>query len=157
MKPKNAVRLDRTLGPWLVYPLHGWVYRVTDGRVGHRSGVGPILLLSTTGRRTGETRVKPLLYMPHGDSFVVAASNAGRDKPPDWSLNLQAEPSATVQVGREKAPVRARFVRRSEDPHLWALLDGHYAGFSHYQTLTDREILAVVLERDDAEAGNDRS
>src|SRR5438034_1014549 len=83
-----AVRLDRTVGRF-IYPVHRMLYRLTGGRVGQKSAQGPMLLLTTTGRKSGQPRTQPLLYMPDGDNYVVVASNGGRDQPPAWWLNLR--------------------------------------------------------------------
>jgi F420H(2)-dependent quinone reductase len=144
MDPRYTVTLDRTMGRW-VYPLHRHLYQLTDGRVGHRSWLGPILLLTATGRKTGQPRVTPLLYMPDGPDFVVVGSNAGRPGPPQWLLNLEADPEAGVQAGRRRVPVLAQVLRGDDAAELWPRLDRHYPGWSYYQQLTDRPILPVRL------------
>lgn len=144
MNPKWTVRFDRIIGRRL-YPIHRRVYVVTGGLVGHRSGAGPILLLTTTGRRSGQARTTPLLYMPDGAGFLVVGSNGGRDRPPAWLLNLEARPEATVQVRRKKQAVSAEIIRRPEADDLWPLLAQHYEGWRYYQELTDREIPVVRL------------
>ncbi|TMM16384.1 MAG: nitroreductase family deazaflavin-dependent oxidoreductase [Actinobacteria bacterium] len=144
MKPENAVRFDRTLGP-LFYKLHRWMYEASDGRVGARSSQGPMLLLTTIGRRTGQPRTNPLLFMRDDDNFVVVASNGGRAEPPAWYLNLQAEPKATVRDGRRRFDVVAEMPADDEREELWRRLHEFYAGWSHYQTLTDRELPVVRL------------
>ena len=144
VKPENAVRFDRTLGP-LFYKLHRWMYEASDGRVGARSSQGPMLLLTTIGRRTGQPRTNPLLFMRDDDNFVVVASNGGRAEPPAWYLNLQAEPKATVRDGRRRFDVVAEMPADDEREELWRRLHEFYAGWSHYQTLTDRELPVVRL------------
>ena len=144
VKPENAVRFDRTLGP-LFYKLHRWMYEASDGRVGARSSQGPMLLLTTIGRRTGQPRTNPLLFMRDDDNFVVVASNGGRPEPPAWYLNLQAEPKATVRDGRRRFDVVAEMPADDEREELWRRLHEFYAGWSHYQTLTDRELPVVRL------------
>lgn len=148
MKPENAVRLDRTIGAY-VYPLHKWLYRVTGGRIGRSSAQGPILLLTTTGRKSGEPRTNPLLYMPDGDRFIVVASNGGRPNTPAWFLNLTAAPEAEVQVGRRKVRVRAELLRGADKAAMWERVTAFYRGWAHYQTLTDRDIPVVVLTASD--------
>ncbi len=142
VKPENAVRFDRTLGP-LFYKLHRWMYEASDGRVGARSSQGPMLLLTTVGRRTGQPRTNPLLFMRDDDNFVVVASNGGRAQPPAWYLNLQAEPKATVRDGRRRLDVVAEMPAADDREELWRRLHEFYAGWSHYQTLTDRELPVV--------------
>jgi deazaflavin-dependent oxidoreductase (nitroreductase family) len=144
VNPKYSVAIDRRVGRW-IYPLHRRVYRLTGGLVGHRSMMGPMLMLTTTGRKTGEWRTTPLLYMPDGDDFVVVASNGGRDRAPAWVLNLQATPKAEVQVRRRKLAVAAEVLRGQAAAALRPRLAEHYSGWAYYQQLTDREIPVVRL------------
>lgn len=136
--------LDRVAGRW-IYRLHRQLYELTRGRIGHRSPLGPILLLTTIGRRTGRPRTTPLLYFPDGDDYVVVASNGGRDEPPDWLRNLDASPDARVRAGRTTHRVRAEVLRGSEADVIWPRLAAHYHGWREYQQLTDREIPVVRL------------
>ena len=144
MRPEIAVLIDRTVGP-LIYPLHRWLYRATGGAIGGSSPVGPMLLLTTRGRRSGEPRTVPLLYMPDGDRWVVVGSNGGRPNPPAWLGNLRADPEAEVQVGRARHRVRAEILEGPARDALWERLTRFYDGWAHYQTLTNRPIPAVVL------------
>ena len=144
MNPRTAVLIDRTVGP-LVYKLHRWMYRMTGGLLGQSSSVGPMLLLTTTGRRSGQPRTVPLLYMEDGARFVVVGSNGGRPQPPAWLLNLTANPSGEVQVGKLRHRVRAEILHGAARGDLWNRLGQFYAGWAHYQTLTDRSIPVVVL------------
>jgi deazaflavin-dependent oxidoreductase (nitroreductase family) len=149
VNPKTAVRIDRTVGP-LVYKLHRWMYRLTGGFFGQTSPVGPILLLTTTGRKSGQRRTIPLLYMEDGGRFVVVGSNGGRPEPPAWLLNLRVDPRAEVQVGSRRHRVRAEILDGADREALWQRLTQYYAGWAHYQTLTERPIPAVVLVPVDA-------
>lgn len=142
--PKYTVAFDRAVGRW-IYPLHRRAYRLTGGLLGHCSMLGPMLLLTTTGRRTGERRTTPLLYMTDGDGYVVVASNGGRDRPPSWLLNLEASPQAEVQVRRVRTPVVAEVLRGPDAEPLWPHLNEHYSGWAYYQRLTDRELPVVRL------------
>lgn len=144
MNPRTAVLIDRTVGP-LVYRLHRWMYRLSGGRLGQSSSVGPMLLLTTTGRRSGQTRTVPLLYMEDGGRFVVVGSNGGRPQPPAWLLNLAANPTAEVQVGKLRHRVQAEILHGAARGDLWTRLGRFYADWAHYQTLTDRSIPVVVL------------
>jgi deazaflavin-dependent oxidoreductase (nitroreductase family) len=144
VNPRTAVLIDRTVGP-LVYKLHRWMYRMTGGLLGQSSSVGPMLLLTTTGRRSGQPRTVPLLYMEDGARFVVVGSNGGRPQPPAWLLNLTANPSGEVQVGKLRHRVRAEILHGAARGDLWNRLGQFYAGWAHYQTLTDRSIPVVVL------------
>src|SRR3990170_6235850 len=92
----------------LVWRFHRWAYQATGGRLGGRMMGMPVLLLTTTGRKSGVPRTNALMYLPEGRGCVVIASNAGERRHPGWWLNLQARPRATVQRGREVTPVVAR-------------------------------------------------
>jgi F420H(2)-dependent quinone reductase len=144
VNPKHAVIFDRKFGRWF-YPLHRRIYQLTGGLIGHHSATGPILLLTTTGRRTGQRRTTPLLYMPDGDDFVVVGSNGGRDRPPAWLLNVEALPQAAIQVGRKKIAVEAEVLRGGAREAIWPRLFQHYQGWDYYRQLTDREIPVVRL------------
>ena len=125
-------------------------YRETGGREGHdwRKGTST-LLLTTTGRRSGEPRTSPLIYGRHGDDPLVVASKGGSDDPPAWYLNLQADPSAAVQVRDERFAVRARDATPEEKPELWRIMTAEWPDYDGYQRKTDREIPVVVLEREE--------
>lgn len=146
MDPKYTVQLDRSVGRW-VYPLHRRLYELTDGRLGHRSFLGPILLLTTTGRRSGTPRTTPLLYMPDDGGFWVVGSNGGRDRTPGWVHNLESKPEAEVQAGREHVGVEASVLRDEDRDEVWPRLTEFYGGWSYYQQLTDRQLPAVRLRR----------
>ena len=122
-------------------------YVETDGREGHdwQPGV-PVLLLTTVGRKSGKERVTPLVYQKEGDAYLVVASKGGSDAPPDWYLNLQAEPGVRVQVWGEKMPAQARTATAEEKPALWRKMTAVWPDYDNYQTKTDREIPVVVLE-----------
>jgi deazaflavin-dependent oxidoreductase (nitroreductase family) len=144
VNPKYTVAFDRRFGRWF-YPVHRRIYIMSGGLVGHRSPMGPMLLLTTTGRRSGEPRTTPLLYMPDGDDYLVVGSNGGRDRPPAWLLNLEASPTAQVQVRRKKRPATAQVLRGEDAAALWPRLTEHYNGWAYYQQLTDRELPVVRL------------
>lgn len=141
-----TVVIDRFGGRWL-YRLHRWVYELTGGRLGHRSPRGPMLLLTTVGRRSGRSRTTPLLYLPDGEDFLVVASNGGRDQPPDWLRNLETEPVARVRAGRQTHRVRAEVLRGVRADPLWPRLAAHNSAWRAHQRLTEREIPVVRLRR----------
>lgn len=122
------------------------VYRATGGRLFGRVGRAPVLLLTTTGRKSGQPRTAPVLYLRDGERLIVIGSNAGNERPPAWALNLVANPDAEVEVGRERRPVRARVAEGEERAELWRRVNDQYAGFDDYATRTDREIRVFVLE-----------
>jgi len=121
------------------------VRRATGGRVGTKYGKAPILLLTTTGRRSGRSHTRPLIHLVDGDSYVIAASNAGQDHAPAWFHNLVAEPSATIEVGATTIPVRAEVVPADEASELWPRLDAVFRGYARYRAKTEREIPLVRL------------
>jgi deazaflavin-dependent oxidoreductase (nitroreductase family) len=123
-------------------------YVETDGEVGHdwRDGV-PTLILTTTGRRSGEPRATPLIYARHGDDYLVVASHGGAPKPPAWYRNLSEDPDVQVQVKADRFPARARTATADEKPELWRRMTEIWPAYDQYQTKTDRDIPVVVLER----------
>jgi F420H(2)-dependent quinone reductase len=142
-------RLSHSLGAKglrLVGKLNAPVYRLSGGRVGGKVGRAPVLLLTTTGRKSGQKRTAPVLYLADGDRLVVINTNAGNAKTPAWSLNLRANPEAEVEVGRKRVPVRARLAEGEERADLWRRHMEQYAGWEFYETKLDREIAVFVLE-----------
>ena len=130
-----------------------WLYRATGGRVGGtwRIGAGfrkpvPICLVEHRGRRTGQVRTTPLVYLEDGDRVVVVASQAGRPEHPMWYLNLLADPDVTVRTRGARRALRARVAEGDERARLWARLVDMYADYASYQSWTDRVIPVVVLE-----------
>lgn len=123
-------------------------YVETDGEVGHdwRDGV-PTLILTTTGRRSGEARPTPLIYGRHGDAYLVVASKGGAPEPPAWYLNLTDDPDVQVQVKADRFRARARTATAEEKPELWRTMAEIWPAYDEYQGKTDREIPVVVLER----------
>lgn len=126
--------------------LHKLLYRTSGGRLGGRIWGLSILLLTTTGRKTGKSRTTPLCFLPAGDDLVVVASNGGMDWFPSWWLNLLHEPRATVQVGRTRRAVRAREATPEERARLWKELTAIAPGYLKYQQRTQREIPLGILE-----------
>ncbi|HEY7950642.1 MAG TPA: nitroreductase/quinone reductase family protein [Solirubrobacterales bacterium] len=122
------------------------LYRLSGGRVGGRVGRAPVLLLTTTGRKSGEQRTAPVVYLADGENAVVINTNAGNAKIPAWSLNLEADPEAEVERGRRRYPVRARIAEGEERERLWREHNEQYAGFDDYQEKLDRMPSVIVLE-----------
>jgi deazaflavin-dependent oxidoreductase (nitroreductase family) len=109
-------------------------------------GVVPTLLLTTTGRRSGEPRHSPLVYGTTGNSYCIIASKGGYPSHPDWYLNLLAQPECDVRVGSGPRRARARQARGDEREQLWELMCGVYPPFDDYKARTDREIPVIVLD-----------
>ena len=122
------------------------LYRLSGGRIGGRIAKAPVLLLTTTGRKSGVPRTAPVVYLADGESLVVIGSNAGHGRTPAWSLNLKADPEAEVEVGRERRKVRARVAEGEERAELWRKHNEQYSGFDEYEARTDRDIALFVLE-----------
>jgi deazaflavin-dependent oxidoreductase (nitroreductase family) len=122
-------------------------YVSSDGEEGHEWRGTTTLILTTTGRRSGEERSTPLIYQRHGDDYLVVASKGGSPQPPAWYLNLQANPEVRVQVKGDRFAARARTARPDEKPELWQTMTAAWPAYDEYQTKTDREIPVVVLER----------
>jgi deazaflavin-dependent oxidoreductase (nitroreductase family) len=122
------------------------IYRLSGGRVGGRVNRAPVLLLTTTGRRSGQRRTAPVVYLKDGERLVVINTNAGNDKVPAWSLNLAADPEAEVEIGRRTIPVLARVAEGEERADLWRRHNEQYSGFDEYDAELDREPKVIVLE-----------
>lgn len=122
------------------------VYRATGGRIGSKVGKAPVLLLTTTGRKSGAKRVAPLVYLADGERFVVIDTNAGNAKLPAWSHNLSADPEAEVEIGKRRTAVRARVATGEERANLWRRHNEQYAGFDDYAEVLEREPSVWVLE-----------
>lgn len=123
-------------------------YRATDGDEGYIWKRGTtILLLTTTGRRSGEERTTPLIYREVDDAYVIVASKGGAPQHPDWYANLLEDPSAEVQIRGERFPARARTAGPEERERLWDLMTEVWPDYDDYQESTEREIPVVVLER----------
>ena len=129
----------------LISGTHELWYRLSGGLIGGRLGHLPILLLTTTGRKTGRNRTTPLVYLPDGENMVIIASNGGSDRHPAWSLNLRAQPNAKVQVGPDTKAVVAREAQGEERERLWRDVVDLYHGYDEYRRMTAREIPVVVL------------
>jgi deazaflavin-dependent oxidoreductase (nitroreductase family) len=121
-------------------------YLATDGEEGHDWQGTQTLLLTTTGRRSGKTRITPLIYGRHGDDYLVVASNGGAGQHPDWYFNLDAEPEVAIQVKGERMQARARTATAQERAEVWPVMTKEWPAYDENQTKTDREIPIVVIE-----------
>ena len=125
--------------------IHRLYYQLTRGAIGAGSARMPILLLTTTGRKTGRRRTTPLLYVAEGENIVVVASAGGQPRHPHWWLNLEKNPEAEVQIRNEKRRVKAEEASGVERERLWRLVVGMYPGYEEFQRATTRKIPVVVL------------
>jgi deazaflavin-dependent oxidoreductase (nitroreductase family) len=128
-------------------------YVETGGEEGHDWERGShVLILTTTGKRSGKKRSTPLIYGRHGDDYLIVASKGGADTPPDWYLNLRADPEVEVQVKDDRFSAQARDATPAERPELWRLMAEQWPPYDDYQRKTSRAIPVVVLERASARA-----
>jgi deazaflavin-dependent oxidoreductase (nitroreductase family) len=134
------------LGFRLLGGLHTRIYRLSGGKIGGKLGKAPVLLLTTTGRKSGQQRTQPLLYTAAGNGYAVIASKGGAPQHPLWYLNLQADPSAAVTVGRNTRQMQARDAEGEERETLWRAMTDQYAGYDQYAEKTTRQIPVVVLD-----------
>ena len=145
-RPVSAVL--RHVMPVLDKPL----MRLTSGRFSSTQSMGlPTLLLTTTGRKTGEPRSAPLLYLRHGDDLALIGTSFGNTSHPAWYLNLMANPKASVLLNDESFEVIAREASPEERPVLWQQATQVYGGFEKYlKRVGDREVPILVLSRQNA-------
>jgi len=122
------------------------VYRLTRGRILGKVGNAPVLLLTSTGRRSGQQRTAPVVFLDDGANVIVIGSNAGNERAPAWSHNLKANPDAAVEIYGERRAVRARVAAGEERAELWRKMNAQYAGFEDYEERTSRDIAVFVLE-----------
>lgn len=125
--------------------LNVFLYRLSGGRLMGKMGAAPILLLTTTGRKSGRIRTVPLLHVKERQSFAVVASSGGAPKHPAWYLNLEANPKVELQVGRERFAALARRATAEEKARLWPSLVAIYPRYEDYQMRTTRDIPVVIV------------
>ncbi|WP_030453982.1 nitroreductase family deazaflavin-dependent oxidoreductase [Herbidospora cretacea] len=122
-------------------------YQATDGAEGHEWQGTTAALLTTKGRRTGKEHTTPLIYQKYGDDYLLVASKGGADAPPEWYLNLQANPEVEFQVLGDRFRARARTATPEEKPDMWRVMVAAWPDYDEYTKKTDREIPVVVIER----------
>ena len=121
-------------------------FRANGGKVGGQFEGAPLLLLHSTGAKSGQARVNPIMYLADGDNYVVFASKAGAPTSPDWYHNLIANPRASVEVGEATVNVVAKVAEGDTRERLWSTQKALYSGFADYEAKTTRVIPVVVLE-----------
>lgn len=127
--------------------LHAKLYKRLGGRFVGSLGLGrKVLLLTTTGRKSGLERTTPLVYMPHGNDAIIYPSNGGKETPPAWWLNLQANAIATIQIGKTIREVRARAASKVEHAEIWPKAAAYNPHWRQYAESVVREIPLVILE-----------
>jgi len=125
--------------------IHRPLYRLSGGRIGSHVAGLPVLLLTTTGRKTGKRRTVPLSYFDDGGAAVLIGSKGGSPRHPAWYLNLVANPDVEIQLGREHRRLRARRATPQEAARLWPLILERAPGYARYRAKTSREIPLVLL------------
>jgi deazaflavin-dependent oxidoreductase (nitroreductase family) len=123
-------------------------FRANGGKVGGQFEGAPLLLLHTTGAKSGQARVNPVMYQADGDNLVVFASKAGAPTSPDWFHNLVANPRASVEVGDRTLTVAVQIAEGETRERLWTRQKELYPGFAEYESKTTRQIPVVVLQPD---------
>ena len=122
------------------------IYRLSRGRLMNTVGTAPVLLLTTIGRRSGQPRTVPVVFLADGARSIVVGSNAGNARAPAWSYNLQANPDAEVEIRGKRRSVRARVAEDEERAELWRKVNEMYEGFDSYDANTSRDIAVFVLQ-----------
>jgi deazaflavin-dependent oxidoreductase (nitroreductase family) len=120
-------------------------YEATNGKVGHDWNGTPILILHTTGRKSGQLRKRPLIYGRDGNDYLVVASKGGAPSHPDWYQNLVANPDVEIQVWGDVIPVTARTATPEEKARLWPTMTAKWPDYDKYQKNTERDIPFVIL------------
>ena len=130
--------------------MNTWVYRMSGGKIGGTfAGGAPVVLLTTTGRKSGQPRTAPLLYLEDNGNIIVVASQGGMSTNPLWFRNLEANPEVEIEIGKEKRKARARRANEEEKAALWPKLTAMYGSFDLYQARTERNIPVVILSPTD--------
>lgn len=125
--------------------IHRGLYKLTGGTLGGKLAGRPMLLLTTTGRKSGKPRTTPLQYLEDGEHMVVVASNGGHDRHPAWWLNVEARSDVEVQAGKVTKRMKAETANEEERSRLWSLLVADYPNYQKYQDGTKRKIPVVIL------------
>ena len=143
-----TAREERFAKPIIRWMSHAntWIYRVSGGRFGGTWLRGaPVMLLTTKGRKSGEPRTTPLLYLRDGNDIIIVGSQGGMSKHPLWYFNLEANPDCEVEIGSTRTLMRARRVSDDEKAALWSRLTQMYRDFDDYQARTERNIPVLRL------------
>lgn len=122
-------------------------FRANDGKVGGQFEGASLLLLHSTGAKSGAERINPVVYQAVGDSFAIFASKAGADTNPDWYHNVVTNADCSVEVGADSIDVRARVLEGDERNEVWSTQKERAPGFAEYEQKTSRVIPVVLLER----------
>ena len=124
---------------------HTSLYKMSSGKLGRNMRGSEVVLLTTTGRKSGKRRTSPLFGLADGENWTVIASQGGHPEHPNWYLNLRDNPDVELQVGGETKRMRAETAEGDDRERLWTKMAAMYSGYDEYQTLTERIIPVVVL------------
>ena len=141
-----TTKINPTLGK-VFTAIHSAIYKLSGGRLLSRMGGAQVVLLTTTGRKSGKSRTSPLLGISRDDGWMIVASNSGHDHHPAWYLNLQANADASLKVGADDIAVTARVLEGDERQAAWDEIVESYSDYEEYRKVTDRQIPVVLLER----------
>jgi len=150
LKPKQLENLNSakvgTAIKWMS-KAQTWIFKKSGGKLGNKFLKGAeVGILTTIGRKSGEPRDSPLLFLPEGDRIVLVASQGGRATNPMWYLNLVANPRVTFQTKRGVLELIAREATDPERDEYWPKLDAMYADFANYRSYTDRKIPIIICD-----------
>ncbi len=130
----------------LFMSINSFLLRLSRGRIGSKLGTQTILLLHTTGRKSGQERVIPIAYFYDEGKYLIVASNWGKDQNADWYLNLKKQPRATLEVNGKRIEVQSREATGEEYDRLWKFATEHHPPYLDYHKMTTRHIPIIVFE-----------
>ena len=126
--------------------INAFLIKISNGKIGGKLGTQTILILHTTGRKSGQPRNIPIAYFFHEGKYLIVESNWGKDNHADWYFNLQKQPQASIEVNGRMIKVNASFAEGEEYARLWEYVTKKHAPYLEYQKMTERKIPIVVFE-----------
>jgi deazaflavin-dependent oxidoreductase (nitroreductase family) len=126
--------------------INAFLIKISNGKIGGKLGTQTILILHTTGRKSGQPRSIPIAYFFHEGKYLIVESNWGKDNHADWYFNLQKRPQASIEVNGRMIKVNASFAEGEEYARLWEYVTKKHAPYLEYQKMTERKIPIVVFE-----------
>ena len=131
----------------IISKIHGYIYRISRGRVGKQLGKVEILLLTTTGRKSGKKRSVPLTAIPYGANFILVASFGGSPVHPAWLINIRQNPAVHIRVGSIVKQAEASIIETTDTGYeeMWEKAIATYGGYDNYKRATSRHILIAVI------------
>ena len=142
---EKNIPMNETLTKWFM-AINVWLIKLSHGRIGNKLGTQTILILHTVGRKSGQERAVPIAYFEHAGSYLIVASNWGKDKNADWYFNLKKDPRARLEVGGRFVSVTAREAQGDEYAALWSFVTQRHPPYLDYQKNTTRPIPIMVFE-----------